>query len=279
MITIAIPFFNGEKYLELAIQSVLAQTYKDWKLILVDDGSTDSSLEIANKYAKTDDRITVYSDGENKNLGYRLNQIPSLVNTKYLARMDADDIMHPKRIEKQLEILEANPEIDVLGTNAYSINEHNEVEGIRLAVDLENPVVIDCKSFIHPTIMAKTEWFRNNPYDVQAVRVEDYELWYRTREHSVFKVLTEPLFFYREFGDNYYKKYFKGIKSMFYVAIKREKAINYIYAIKFLFKGVVYYLFNKIGKEKILIKNRYYQIDNNLKVMEQIFLNSLTKNI
>lgn len=258
MITIAIPFFNGEKYLELAIQSVLAQTYKDWKLILIDDGSTDSSLEIANKYAKTDARITVYSDGENKNLGYRLNQIPSLVNTKYLARMDADDIMHPKRIEKQLEILEANPEIDVLGTNAYSINEHNEVEGIRLAVDLENPEVIDCKSFIHPTIMAKTEWFRNNPYDVQAVRIEDFELWYRTREFSTFKVLTEPLFFYREFGDNYYKKYSHALKSKDYILSKHSKNVDFwkkYFNDKFI-KSKVYRLFDIFGLEKVLINKR-----------------------
>src|SRR5690606_21713898 len=110
MVTIAIPFYNGEKYLELAIQSALAQTYTGWKLILLDDGSTDNSLAIANEYKKKDARIKVYSDGQNKNLGYRLNQIPELVDTKYLARMDADDIMHPKRIETQLRILEENPE-------------------------------------------------------------------------------------------------------------------------------------------------------------------------
>lgn len=261
MVTIAIPFYNGEKYLELAIQSVLAQTYKDWKLILLDDGSTDNSLAIANEYEKKDTRIKVHSDGQNKNLGYRLNQIPNLVDTKYLARMDADDIMHPKRIETQLEILETHPEIDVLGTNAYSINEYNEVEGIRIATDLDHPKLMDCTTFIHPTIMAKTEWFRDNPYDVKAVRVEDYELWSRTKEQSIFKQYSEPLLYYREFGYDYYKKYFKGVKSMFYVANKEGKITNYNIAIKYCCKTIIYFCFNILGMEKVLIRKRFFKID------------------
>lgn len=256
MVTIAIPFYNGEKYLELAIQSVLAQTYTSWKLILLDDGSTDNSLAIANEYEKKDVRIKVYSDGQNKNLGYRLNQIPSLTDTKYLARMDADDIMHPKRIETQLKILETHPEIDVLGTNAYSINEYNEVEGIRVATDLNRPILIDCTTFIHPTIIAKTEWFRINPYDIKAVRVEDYELWQRTYSTSNFKVYTEPLLFYREFGKDFYKKYFNGRSSMYYVARKSNNFKNYYIAIRYSLKGIVFRIFNLLGIENQLIKKR-----------------------
>ena len=256
LVTIGLSVYNAEKYLYLAISSVLKQTYVNFEFIIIDDGSTDSSVEIIKSFK--DDRILFISDGMNKGLPFRLNQIVELAKGDYVARMDADDIMHPKRIEKQLEILQVNPEIDVLGTNAYSINEHNEVEGIRLAVDLENPVVIDCKSFIHPTIMAKTEWFRNNPYDVQAVRIEDFELWYRTREFSTFKVLTEPLFFYREFGDNYYKKYSLALKSKDYILSKHSKNVDFwkkYFKDKFI-KSKVYRLFDIFGLEKILINER-----------------------
>ena len=123
MVTIGLPFYNAEKYLALAIESVLQQTYTDWELLLLDDGSTDNSLSIAQSYAQKDSRIKVISDGKNKNLATRLNELPSLAQGLYLARMDADDMMHPARIERQLAVLETHPEIDVLGTNAYIIND------------------------------------------------------------------------------------------------------------------------------------------------------------
>ena len=127
MVTIGLPFYNAEKYLALAIESVLQQTYTDWELLLLDDGSTDDSLSIAQSYAQKDSRIKVISDGKNKNLATRLNELPSLAQGLYLARMDADDIMHPARIERQLAVLKTHPEIDVLGTNAYIINDENAV--------------------------------------------------------------------------------------------------------------------------------------------------------
>lgn len=256
IITIAIPFYNAEKYLAQAIDSVVWQTYHNWQLLLIDDGSTDDSLRIAQEYSLADNRIKVFSDGHNKNLGYRLNQIPNLVDTLYLARMDADDIMHPKRIEKQLEILEANPEIDVLGTNAYTINEKDEVVGMRFFYD-KSVVLIKVSTFIHPTIMAKTEWFRNNPYDIEAVRIEDTELWYRTINTSNFMMMVEPLFFYREFGSNYYKKYFKSNDAKLYILNKYN---HNDYWVKFFksnkLKGIIYYIFNLVGKEGILIQRR-----------------------
>lgn len=255
-VTIAIPFYNAEKFLAQAIDSVLWQTYTDWKLILLDDGSTDNSLAIAKTYAQSDSRITVISDGQNKNLGYRLNQIPTLVDTEYLARMDADDIMHPKRIEKQINILINHPEINVLGTNAYTINEKDEVVGKRYE-DNQSKEIINVEGFIHPTIMARTEWFAKNPYDVEAVRIEDVELWYRTHKTSRFMMLTEPLLFYREIGTDYYKKYFKSNDAKKYILRKYANAKYWNVFFKTnKFKGLIYYLFNLVGMEKLLIQKR-----------------------
>src|SRR5690554_372042 len=145
MITIGIPFYNDEHFLDFAIQSVFNQTYTDWKLILISDGGTDGSLSIARSYEK-DPRVTIISDGENRKLPYRLNQIAQLSTTKYLARMDADDIMHPERIEKQLEILQKNPDIDVLGTNAYSIDDENNIQGVRMDMNNGNYKLKVCSS-------------------------------------------------------------------------------------------------------------------------------------
>ncbi|WP_298999883.1 glycosyltransferase family 2 protein [uncultured Tenacibaculum sp.] len=262
MVTIAIPFYNAENFLEDAIKSVIVQTYSNWTLLLIDDGSKDSSLRIAKKYEELDSRIKVHSDGENKNLGYRLNEIPYLVKTKYLARMDADDIMHPERIETQVEVLEKYEDIDVLGTNAYSINEKNIVEGIKIKLDSNRPMLVKCDSFIHPTIMAKREWFENNPYDVKALRIEDAELWRRTRAESRFMVYTRPLLYYREFGNSYYRKYFKSLKGAFYIFKKEFKSIkkvDYFFNgfLKTLFMGIIFYLYNLVNREDVLLKKRY----------------------
>lgn len=256
MITIAIPFYNAEQFLGKAIESVINQSYTEWKLILVDDGSTDKSLEIAHTYAEKDPRISVLSDGMNKNLGYRLNQIPTLVTTKYLARMDADDIMHSDRIKKQIEVLENNPNIDVLGTNAYTIDENDEVIGIRIPIS-ETEKLQKVYAFIHPTIMAKTDWFRKNLYDVEAVRIEDAELWYRTHSQYNFMIINEPLLYYREIGKNYYKKYFLANTCKDYIL---KKYPNNSFWKKFfmmnIIKGNIYRLFNIFGKEQFLVNRR-----------------------
>ncbi len=255
-VTIAIPFYNAQTYLAQAIESVLWQTHKDFVLLLMDDGSTDGSLDIANKYAEKDPRIKVYSDGMNKNLGFRLNQIPSLVETEFLARMDADDIMHPERITKQLHILNEYPEIDVLGTNVYSIDENNNVIGIRRPI---NPIekLQDIIVFIHPSIIARTDWFRNNPYDIQAERIEDTVLWLSTYKSNVFKNMNEPLLFYREIGEDYWRKYFKGNKAVWYILKKKNfQKVFLKFALKYFIAGWIYYIFNFFNKEQVLVRNR-----------------------
>lgn len=263
MLTIAIPFYNAERFLSSAIDSVISQTYTDWKLLLIDDGSKDNSLAIANEYAKNHNNISVFSDGENRNLAFRLNQIPDLVNTKYLARMDADDIMHPERIAKQIEILENNPNIDVLGTNAYTIDENDNVVGMRHNYSQPNQLK-PVSGFIHPTIMAKTEWFKKNPYDANAVRIEDAELWYRTSKKYNFIMLCEPLLFYREIGNNYYKKYFLANTSRKYILSKYP---NDFFWKSFFFlnliKGNIYRVYNLFGAEQYLVNRRNKVIYNN----------------
>lgn len=253
-VTIAIPFYNAEAYFETAILSVLSQTYEDFILLLIDDGSTDSSLKIAQKYLN-DKRVKVISDGKNINLGNRLNQIPAITETMYLARMDADDIMHPQKIEKQLEILKNNPEIDVLGTNVYSIDENNNVTGKRMINS--NDSLISVATFIHPTIIAKTEWFIENPYDALALRMEDSELWLRTKDKFTFKATVEPLLFYREIGNKYYKKYLQGFPGIFYMLKKHKFSKDYLmFSMKYCIASFLYLIFNLIGQESILVQKR-----------------------
>ena len=258
LITIGIPIYNAEDFLADAIKSILAQSYQNFELILVNDGSKDNSLEIAKDFAKQDSRIRVISDGLNRKLPARLNQIIREAKGKYIARMDADDIMHPQRLQRQFEILENHPNIDVLGTNAYVIDENNLVFGIRY----KNHVGLSkVEHFIHPTIMGKKQWFLDNPYDEKAIRIEDAELWYRTKSFSNFMITNEPLLFYREFGNNYYKKYFQANGSAMHILNKYPEDKfwkNFFLSNKV--KGSMYKILNVIGKEQILIEKRNEEV-------------------
>ncbi|HIP11775.1 MAG TPA: glycosyltransferase family 2 protein, partial [Arcobacter sp.] len=101
MVSVLLSVYNGEKYLDEAIESILNQTYQDFEFIIINDGSTDKSLEIIEKYKKEDNRIVVISR-ENKGLIYSLNEGISQAKGKYIARMDADDISLATRFEEQV---------------------------------------------------------------------------------------------------------------------------------------------------------------------------------
>lgn len=253
-VTIGLPIYNAEKFLKFAIDSILCQTYTNIELLVVNDGSTDNSMAIVQSYQ--DDRIRIINDGFNKGLPFRLNQIAREASGFYLARMDSDDIMLPNRIANQVKTLENNLDIDVLGTNAYTIDENNLVQGIRY--DNKNKTeLIKVSGFIHPSIIAKKEWFLSNPYDEKALRIEDKDLWFRTSKKYNFKMTTEPLLFYREFGSNYYKKYLKEFNAIFYVIKKNNFQISQIlFFCKYIFTGIVFYVFNLFGKESVLLQKR-----------------------
>lgn len=201
-ITIGIPFYNAELYLADAIRSVFAQTYQDWELLLVDDGSTDKSLEIANSVK--DPRVRVLSDGENKRLSYRLNQITSEARFNLIGRMDADDLISPSRFEKQLSFLEKNQWADLITTGVCSINNNNHPVGVYYP-PTDNPITGrrlmrgQC-AIVHASILGKKSWFLRNPYDETIKRAQDYELWLRAFSKDDFNIhiMNEPLYYYRE---------------------------------------------------------------------------------
>jgi glycosyltransferase involved in cell wall biosynthesis len=197
-VSIGIPFWNARPTLGDAIRSVLAQTFTDWELLLVDDGSSDGSIDIARVFR--DARIRLLSGGVNRGLPDRLNQITALARGRYLARMDADDLMHPERLERQVRFLEANPRVDLVDTAMCTIDENYEPLGIRGdgPLNCDPRAILKFGLLLHPTVTGRTSWFRENPYDARFVRAEDKELWARTWRKTVFGRLREPLFFYRE---------------------------------------------------------------------------------
>lgn len=201
-ISIGIPFYNAEKYLEYAICSVLAQTHQYWELILVNDGSTDDSLSIANKYAKNDDRIRVISDGENRKLPFRLNQIIKESKYDFIARMDADDLMSNDRLEKQIKVLENNSNIDFVTTGYLSIGTKNELTGITQGNNYQMNAVMILEgktNLIHASLLARKNWYLRNLYNENSLLAEDYHLWLEAakKKDLNYIVMEEPLYWYR----------------------------------------------------------------------------------
>lgn len=262
LVTIGIPFYNAEKYIKCAILSVINQTYNNWELVLINDGSTDQSVEIALSFQ--DRRISVINDGLNRGLIYRLNQLIKLSNGFYFARMDADDIMLPKRIEKQISYLLNNRKIDVLGTLAYSIDAKNNIIGKRgKTTQLPSfKKAIEENIFIHPSVIGKKIWFLENLYDSSMERMEDMELWIRTFNNSTFQVLDEPLIYYREVGINQTKKFLqtsKGLRNL-YNLLHLEKKITLVFMTKLILKthikDLIHTIFDVCNLDTFLLKNR-----------------------
>ena len=254
LVTIAIPIYNAEEYLAFAIQSVINQTYKDWVLLLMCDGSTDRSTAIANEFAKKDSRIKVVDDGINLGLIYRLNQSVQMTTSKYYARMDADDIMYITRIEEQVRYMEEHTDVDVLGASMMIIDNKNNI------LDSEYKVGEFVK-FIHPTVMGKASWFKANSYSDWALRAEDFELWHRTVSKSNFYEMGKPLLFYREFGVPTFHKYYLSQVTLLKI-FRRYKTYNKSFSwfvsntIKTYLKIIAYYVFDKIGRLDYLIGKR-----------------------
>ncbi len=198
LISVAMPVYNGERYLAEAIDSILAQTYNNFELIIIDDGSTDNSLQVLQDYEKRDARIRLVAR-ENRNLATTLNDITDLARGKWLARMDQDDISLPQRFERQLQWLEQTGAdicgswVKFFGTADKRILKHAQTDQ---AIKME---LLFCAAFAHPTVMMKTELVKKLRYDKFWEKCEDYDLWERAARNGwVMTNVPEVLLFYRQ---------------------------------------------------------------------------------
>lgn len=201
-ISVVMSVFNGEKYLREAVDSILAQTLTDFEFIIVDDGSTDRSLEIIQSYARQDARILVVRQAENLGLAKSLNRGIALARGDLIARMDADDISLPDRFETQVQFLYENPDVDLVGSWVEFIDQNGKTTGevskypgsamgLRWGLFFENHLW-------HPTVMARRSFFDcADVYDEAFDTTQDYELWARSNLHSRYRNIQKVLLKYR----------------------------------------------------------------------------------
>ena len=204
MISVIIPIYNGEKYLEEAIESVLNQTFEKLEVLLLNDGSTDFTKNICRRYEVEDERVRYY-EWSNSGMAETLNKGLKECTYEYVARLDADDIMLPNRLQVQIDFLENNPNIDVLGTLGYYINESGKLIGKTFSdVNMDN---LKKKYFeknepfgmLHPSVVyKKSKIMAIGGYRGEYWPCDDIDLWNRLYENQVnFDVIQSPLIKYR----------------------------------------------------------------------------------
>ena len=212
-ISIVMAAYNEEQDIGRALESILAQTFNDWELIVIDDGSTDATTDVVRRYAEKDGRIKLVCNETNLELSASLNKGIGLARADLIARADADDINLPERISKQYEYLQAHGEIDVLGTGAYLLDEsghrtnafsypltHAELQGLPFLKI----------QFFHPSVMIRKRFFETaGLYDPGYPNAEDKEMWLRGLSVGCcYANLPEPLI---EYGTDGFVKSWRSI--------------------------------------------------------------------
>jgi glycosyltransferase involved in cell wall biosynthesis len=240
--------YNDEKYIAAALDSILSQTYGDFELLVINDGSSDGTEGILREYARKDGRVRVVLCDKNTGLASALNLGLRETGADLVARMDADDVALPDRLEKQMEYLAAHPEIDVLGTFCEDIDEFGDRTGRIRRMPLgseKNAALVWTNPVIHPTIMFRRDRImRLGGYNATLRRRQDYDLWFRVIAAGM-KIdnIPEVLLLYRETADTYRKN---GVRAMWDQANIGLKGCRKVSAKPLAYLGVLFPLLTSL---------------------------------
>lgn len=221
-ISVIMPFYNCEKYLDESISSILNQTFSDFEFIIINDASTDNSDEIIKKYL-SDTRIAYKKNEENVWIVENLNYWISIAKWKYIARMDGDDISSLDRFEKQYNFLEKNKDVSIVGGLGKVIDEDwNEIWDIIKPLDSE---IIKKELFMYLTIIHWASMIRKNvylqigTYNQEYLYIEDNEWTYRAIYWNQLKWwnIGDCLYYYRKHSNSSYSNARTIAKRMFFL--------------------------------------------------------------
>ncbi|MDX6190118.1 glycosyltransferase [Flavobacterium sp. Fl-318] len=207
LVTVILPCYNAELYVEEAVLSIMNQTYTNLEILVIDDCSNDDTNSILKRLSMEDSRIRLIRNEQNLRLVKTLNKGIDEARGMFIARMDADDVSLPERIEKQMDLMLSNPDVDLCGTS-YSI-----IDGIGNKLKTEVKVPSTCEEIKtallftcpmgHPTVLFRKEKIQSlGSYDENMINIEDYELWLRVALKGKMVNLQNPLLKYRWHGEN-----------------------------------------------------------------------------
>ncbi len=202
-VSIVVPVMDGAAYIRQALDSIINQNFTDYEVIVVDDGSTDRTREIVEEYARRDPRFRLVVNERNLGVAEAMNVCLTHARGRYIARLDADDYMLPDRMAQQFEYLENHPEVGLLGTAAYHIDEASHFKQVKLQPEDDTAIrfqLLFYPPFYHPSCMYRAEVIRkhNLSYNKKMRATEDMDFWFRMAKHTRMKNLMRPLILYRK---------------------------------------------------------------------------------
>lgn len=243
-INIIMSVYNSLPTLSSCLKSIFAQSYKNWQMILVDDGSNDGSELLINKIK--DERVIVLRNDLNKGLAYSLNRAIDLCDAEYIARVDSDDVQLSNRLSDQINFLESNPQVDILYSSAY-MKSSKKISKLNIPTSHKeiSSILKKRNCILHPTVMFRNSFFKKyGSYNPTFRRAQDYELWLRAlKKGAVFNGINKPLIQYET--KNYawpYKTLLRHTISRFRIFFKYQK----LNSIKYLIIDVIHPYFLKL---------------------------------
>ncbi len=244
-ISVIMGIYNCEEYLEEAIRSILNQTYKDWELIMCDDGSSDRTYLIAKKYEKLyPAKIRVLKNPSNKGLNYTLNRCLKEAKGNYIARMDGDDRCSVDRFEKEVAVLDNQKDISIVSSYLEYFDESGVWGICKYKEYPQKKDFLRGSQFCHAASMVRREAFKKvNGYSVEKrlLRVEDYHLWMKmyAAGYKGYNI-QEPLYQMRDDKNAYSRRKFKYRINETYVKMQIIKTFKLpVYSYLFAFKPVI----------------------------------------
>lgn len=203
-VSVLMPVYNSSRFLDAAIQSVLNQTFTDFEFVLIDDGSTDNSLDIIKGYH--DSRIKIIIHEKNMGLIYTRNESVEIAQGKYIAFLDSDDIALPNRLEKQVDFMEKNPDFAILGSWVKTIDINNNISDNIIkytsAPEVIPTILLFKNYFTTSSVIVRKSTLPEKPFQKDFPIAEDYNVWIGIADkHKVWN-LQEVLIYYRLHGEN-----------------------------------------------------------------------------
>ncbi len=223
-ISVIMPSLNDRKYIPMALDSILNQSYDDFELTIVDDGSTDGTIGHIKK--RDDDRINLIVRDEKSGITSALNRGIDESNGRFIARHDADDWSNLSRFKKQITILEENSKIALVGTGAYLVDIDGEkISRRRVPIKPDFNDLIYHNEFIHGSVMMRRKALESvNGYDVWFPTTEDYDLWLRLANEYEVRNIDEPLYYFRQHDESLYGSNLEELKLYHLLAVRKVQS-------------------------------------------------------
>lgn len=229
-VSVIMGIYNCASTLGEALDSLYAQTYQDFKIIMCEDGSTDNTYDVAQQYASKHDNIVLIRNEKNMGLNYTLNRCLELVDTEYVARMDGDDLSLPTRFEKEISFLDAHPEYALVSCPMIYFDENGDFKTGKAHPEPSKADFINGYTFCHAPVMIRREaYMAVGGYTVSKylLRLEDQHLWLKLYQkgykgHN----LQEPLYKMRDDRNASRRRDFKTRRNEAYMRLLICKAFN-----------------------------------------------------